>query len=68
MALQELFVGAGGAQAVAKLVDELNRKGSKWDYTINAPTISSGYKLECYAFLLKTSKVKKIGEAWLENT
>lgn len=67
IALQEVVAGDGGAQAVAKLADELNRKGSKWDYTISNPTSSSAYKTERYAFLWKTSKVKKIGEAWLEK-
>jgi endonuclease/exonuclease/phosphatase family metal-dependent hydrolase len=32
IAIQEVVAGYGGAQAVAKLADELNRKGSKWDY------------------------------------
>ena len=67
VALQEVVAGEGGAQAVAKLADELNRKGSKWDYIISNPTSSSAYKTERYAFLWKTSKVKKIGEAWLEK-
>ena len=67
VALQEIVAGDGGAQAVAKLADELNRKGSKWDYTISHPTSSSAYKTERYAFLWKTSKVKKIGDAWLEK-
>jgi hypothetical protein len=26
-------------QAVAKLADELNRKGSKWNYIISDPTV-----------------------------
>ena len=67
VALQEVVAGDGGAQTVAKLADELNRKGSKWDYIISDPTSSSAYKTERYAFLWKTSKVKKIGEAWLEK-
>jgi endonuclease/exonuclease/phosphatase family metal-dependent hydrolase len=67
VALQEIVAGDGGAQAVAKLADELNRKGSKWDYTISDPTSSSAYKTERYAFLWKTSKVKKVGDAWLEK-
>lgn len=67
IALQEVVAGDGGAQTVAKLADELNRKGSKWDYIISEPTSSSAYKTERYAFLWKTSKVKKIGEAWLEK-
>ena len=67
VALQEVVAGDGGAQAVAKLADELNRKGSKWDYVVSIPTSSSAYKTERYAFLWKTSKVKKVGEAWLEK-
>jgi deoxyribonuclease-1-like protein len=67
VAIQEVVAGYGGAQAVAKLADELNRKGAKWDYTISDPTTSSAYKTECYAFLWKTSVIKKIGDAWLEQ-
>jgi deoxyribonuclease-1-like protein len=67
IAIQEVVAGYGGAQAVAKLADELNRKGTKWDYTISDPTSSSAYKTERYAFLWKTAKVKKIGKAWLEK-
>jgi deoxyribonuclease-1-like protein len=67
VALQEVVAGYGGAQAVAKLVDVLNRKGSKWDYTISDPTTSTPGKKERYAFLWKTHKVKKIGKAWLDT-
>lgn len=67
IAIQEVVAGYGGAQAVAKLADELNRKGSKWDYVISDPTSSSAYKTERYAYLWKTSKLKKIGRAWLEK-
>ncbi len=67
VAIQEVVAGDGGAQTVAKLADELNRKGAQWDYTISDPTSSSAYKTERYAFLWKTSKVKKIGKAWLEK-
>ena len=67
IAIQEVVAGYGGAQAVARLADELNRKGAKWDYTISDPTSSSAYKTERYAFIWKTSKVKKIGKAWLEQ-
>jgi endonuclease/exonuclease/phosphatase family metal-dependent hydrolase len=66
VAIQEVVAGNGGAQTVAKLADELNRKGAKWDYTISDPTSSSAYKTERYAFIWKTSKVKKMGKAWLE--
>ena len=67
IAIQEVVAGYGGAQAVARLADELNRKGTKWDYTISDPTSSSAYKTERYAFIWKTSKIKKIGKAWLEQ-
>jgi len=67
VAIQEVVAGDGGAQTVAKLADELNRKGAKWDYVISNPTSSSAYKTERYAFLWKTSKIKKIGRAWLEK-
>lgn len=67
VALQEIVAGYGGAQSVAKLVNELNRKGAKWDYVISDPTSSSAYKTERYAFLWKTSKIKKIGKPWLEK-
>ncbi|SHJ96920.1 endonuclease/exonuclease/phosphatase family protein [Pseudozobellia thermophila] len=58
VAIQEVVAGYGGAQAVAKLSDLLNRKGSKWDYVISNPTNSSKYATERYAFLWKTSKIK----------
>lgn len=67
VALQEIVAGDGGAQAVAKLADKLNRKRSKWDYIVSDPTSGNSYKTERYAFLWKTSKVKKIGDAWLEK-
>jgi endonuclease/exonuclease/phosphatase family metal-dependent hydrolase len=67
IAIQEVVAGYGGAQAVARLADELNRQGAKWDYVISDPTSSSAYKTERYAFIWKTSKLKKIGRAWLEK-
>jgi endonuclease/exonuclease/phosphatase family metal-dependent hydrolase len=67
IAIQEVVAGYGGAQAVARLTDELNRKGAKWDYVISDPTSSSAYKTERYAFIWKTIKLKKIGRAWLEK-
>tara|TARA_R110000868_G_scaffold36900_11_gene130560 strand:- start:3904 stop:4707 length:804 start_codon:yes stop_codon:yes gene_type:complete len=67
IAIQEVVAGSGGALAVAQLVDVLNRKGAKWDYVISNPTSSSAYKTERYAYIWKTSKLKKIGRAWLEK-
>jgi deoxyribonuclease-1-like protein len=62
----EVVAGNGGAQAVARLADALNRTGAAWDYTISDPT--SGKKgSERYAFLWKKSKIRKKGDAWLEK-
>lgn len=66
VALQEVVAGNGGAQTVAKLAALLNLKGTKWDYVVSNPTSGSSYKTERYAFLWKTSRVKKMGDAWLE--
>jgi endonuclease/exonuclease/phosphatase family metal-dependent hydrolase len=67
IAIQEVVAGYGGAQAVARLADELNRKGSKWDYVISDPTNSTPYATERYAYIWKTGKVKKVQRAWLEQ-
>ena len=68
VAIQEVVAGDGGAQAVARLSDVLNRKGSKWDYRISdAPSGENSYKRERYAFLWKTSKVQIVGRPWLEK-
>jgi deoxyribonuclease-1-like protein len=67
IAIQEVVAGNGGAQAVARLADELNRKGTKWDYRISGHTSSSNYKTERYAFLWKTSSLKLKGKPWLEQ-
>ncbi len=55
VAVQEVVTGPKGAQAIAKLVDELNRTGAKWDYVISDPTNGPG--TERYAFLFKTKNV-----------
>lgn len=67
VAVQEVVAGYGGAPAVAKLADELNRKGYAWDYTISDPTSSSAYKTERYAFLWKKSKTRLVNKPWLEK-
>lgn len=67
VAIQEVVAGYGGSRAVARLADELNRLGSKWDYVISDPTSSMGNSKERYAFIWNTSKIKKKGEAWLEQ-
>ena len=55
VAIQEVVAGLGGAAAVARLHDALNRTGSKWDYTVSDPTTGSTYKTERYAYLWKTT-------------
>lgn len=67
VALQEIVAGYGGAQAVAKLADALNRKGGKWDYVVSDPTQSTPYATERYAYLWKTAKVKQMGRGWLDQ-
>ena len=69
VAIQEVVAkDPAGAQAVAKIADELNRMGSKWDYSISDPTKSpSVYISERYAFLWKTSKTSLIGKPHLDQ-
>ncbi len=67
VALQEIVAGFGGVQAVTKLADALNRKGAKWDYVVSDPTQSTPYASERYAYLWKTAKLKRDGEAWLDQ-
>lgn len=67
VALQEIVAGYGGIQAVAKLVDALNRRGSKWDYVVSDPTQSTPYATERYAYLWKTAKVVAQGRGWLDQ-
>ena len=66
--IQEVVAGNGGAKAVTRLVDILNNKGSKWDYAISDPTTSyNASSVERYAFIWKSSKVKKLGNSWLDQ-
>lgn len=65
--LQEVVASESGAEAVSRLVDELNRKGHKWDYRISNPTSSSAYKTERYAFIWKTNRAKLKEKPWLEQ-
>lgn len=67
VALTEVVAGNGGAQAVARLADELNRTGSKWDYCVSDPTTGTPGSSERYAFLWKTNLISKKGEAFLEK-
>ncbi|MEZ4907295.1 MAG: endonuclease/exonuclease/phosphatase family protein [Saprospiraceae bacterium] len=67
VAIQEVVaIDPGGAQAVGRLVDQLNRMGASWDYVISDRTMSSSpYKSERYAFLWKKHKVKIINRGKL---
>lgn len=65
LAIQEVVAGYGGAQAVAKLADILNRKGAKWDYVISDPTNSPKYVTERYAIVWKTKYIKIKNRGWL---
>lgn len=55
LVIQEVSTSDSGAQAVAKLADELNRTGAKWDYYISDKTTGDG--TERFAILWKTSVV-----------
>lgn len=68
VAIQEVVAGPEGAKAVGKLHDALNRKGFKWAYAISR--VTSGNHTggsERYAFLWKTSRVKMIDTAFLDQ-
>ncbi len=69
VAIQEVVAkDPAGAQAIAKIADELNRMGARWDYQISNPTKSpSVYMSERYAFLWKTSKVTIVHKAYLDD-
>lgn len=68
VAIQEVVAGPGGAQAIARLADELNRKGTKWEYEVSGVTSGdSRYKAERYAFLWKSARVSRVGKGWLES-
>ncbi len=69
VAIQEVVAkDPRGAQAVAKIADELNRMGSKWDYSISNPTKSPSSNMsERYAYIWKTSKVKLDGKPYLDS-
>ena len=58
----------GGAQAVARLGQALNKAGAKWEYRISDVTTgANSYKRERYAILWKPSVVTLVGKPWLEK-
>lgn len=69
VAIQEVVTNPSGAQTIAALHDELNRKsGAKWEYTLSDPTVSSPYRSERYAYLWKSKHLKLEKKAFLEPT
>lgn len=64
VAVQEVSTGPAGPQAVARLADELGRRGAAWDYVVSDPT--SGDGSERYAYLWKPSRARLVGRPWLE--
>jgi endonuclease/exonuclease/phosphatase family metal-dependent hydrolase len=70
VAIQEVVAkDPRGAQAIAKIVGELNRLGSAWDYSISMPTKSpSSYISERYAYIWKTSKLRLKNKPFLDAT
>jgi hypothetical protein len=66
VALQEVVSGPGGAQAVARLDNELDRTGTNWDYVVSNTSQPGNTESERYAFLWKTSAVK-MHQSWLES-
>lgn len=69
VAIQEVVAkDPAGAQAVAKIADELNRMGNKWDYSISNPTKSPSSNMsERYAFIWKTNKLDIVGSPYLDD-
>lgn len=68
VAVQEVNCGPSGAQAVAKLVEALNRTGDKWAYSISEITTSANpQERERYAFLWKAAQVRQVGIAQLAS-
>lgn len=66
IAIQEVVAGAGGPQAVTKLTEKLNKGGKEWLYEVS-PVTSGTTTNERYAFIWKSTKVKKQGKGWLDS-
>ncbi len=64
VAIQEVSTSDCGAQTTAKLADELNRKGAKWDYIVTESTHDSPSK-ERYSFLWKTKRISLMSRSCL---
>src|SRR5699024_9694027 len=69
IAIQEVVGKSGGADAVIRLVHQLNDlcMNCHWDYEISKLPSGSPHKRERYAFLWKGNKINRIGLGHLEN-
>jgi len=69
IALQEVVArDPRGAQAVGRLADELNRRGTRWDYRVSDPTRNPSAQMsERYAFLWKSAKIDLLGRPFLDS-
>lgn len=57
-----------GVQAVARIADELNRMGDRWDYRVSDPTSSPSVHIsERYAFFWRSSKIQLLGRPYLDH-
>jgi len=68
IAIQEVVAKhPGGAKAVARLTDALDKMGADYDYSVSDPTQSSSpHTRERYAYIWRTSTVKTISHfSWL---
>jgi len=64
VALQEVIASEAGPDAVMRLDEDLDYTGTPWDYIVSEPT--SGQGSERYAYLWKPSRVRLVGQPWLE--
>jgi endonuclease/exonuclease/phosphatase family metal-dependent hydrolase len=67
IAIQEVVAkDPGGAQAVARLADAMDKTGANYDYSVSDPTQSSSpHTRERYAYIWRTSTVEMIGRPQL---
>ncbi|MEM7657395.1 MAG: endonuclease/exonuclease/phosphatase family protein [Bacteroidota bacterium] len=70
VAIQEVVAkDPAGARAIARLADELNRMGNRWDYVVSNPTHSSTPQAsKRYAYLWKSTQLQMIGRPYLESS
>lgn len=60
VAVQEVSTSNFGSQAVARLSDELSRKGADWRYALSDRTESVPASSERYAFLYRPSRISVV--------